>query len=351
MTQPYPLENVLRDDVVAPGLDRDEVLAAAPDAEDGRFRVPPIIGLADVMARHRHRRRVSRAGVRRAARRRRASTSPRSPPASGEIHAFNLVLADEARASAAAVDAAVAAGRDPGPLAGVPVALKDNMCTRGIPTTCSSQILEGWRAAVRRHRRRARSARPVRSSSARPTSTSSRWARAPRTRRSGRPATRTTPPGCRAARAAAARRPSPPGSPPSASAATPAGRSASRPRCAAWSASSRRTACVSRYGLVAFASSLDQIGPFTRTVADAALVTEVIGGHDPADSTSIPRARAGDHRDVCTTASRASASGGSPTCRRAPTPMSSRGSRPRSTPSPTPGRRSSTSRSRRSPTA
>jgi aspartyl-tRNA(Asn)/glutamyl-tRNA(Gln) amidotransferase subunit C len=45
MTQPYPLTNVLRDDVVAGGLDRDEVLAAAPDAHDGRFRVPPIIGL------------------------------------------------------------------------------------------------------------------------------------------------------------------------------------------------------------------------------------------------------------------------------------------------------------------
>ena len=62
-----------------------------------------------------------------------------------ELHAFNVVLADEARAAADAVDAAVAAGRDPGPLAGVPVALKDNMCTRGIPTTCSSRILEGWR--------------------------------------------------------------------------------------------------------------------------------------------------------------------------------------------------------------
>jgi aspartyl-tRNA(Asn)/glutamyl-tRNA(Gln) amidotransferase subunit C len=45
MTQPYPLTNVLRDDVVTPGLDRDEVLAAAPDAVEGRFRVPPIIGL------------------------------------------------------------------------------------------------------------------------------------------------------------------------------------------------------------------------------------------------------------------------------------------------------------------
>lgn len=45
MTQPYPLVNVMRDDVVVPSLDRDEVLAAAPAAEDGRFRVPPIIGL------------------------------------------------------------------------------------------------------------------------------------------------------------------------------------------------------------------------------------------------------------------------------------------------------------------
>lgn len=45
MTQPYPLVNVLRPDVVQPTLDRAEVLAAAPSAEDGRFRVPPILGL------------------------------------------------------------------------------------------------------------------------------------------------------------------------------------------------------------------------------------------------------------------------------------------------------------------
>src|SRR5262249_6228882 len=63
----------------------------------------------------------------------------------GEVHAFNLVLADDARAAARVVDDQVAAGEDPGPLAGVPIALKDNLCTRGIPTTCSSRILEGWR--------------------------------------------------------------------------------------------------------------------------------------------------------------------------------------------------------------
>ena len=45
MTQPFPLQNVFREDVVVPGLDREEVLAVAPAAEDGRFRVPPIIGL------------------------------------------------------------------------------------------------------------------------------------------------------------------------------------------------------------------------------------------------------------------------------------------------------------------
>jgi aspartyl-tRNA(Asn)/glutamyl-tRNA(Gln) amidotransferase subunit C len=44
MTQPYPLVNVLRDDVEGPTLDRDEVLAAAPAALDGRFRVPPVLG-------------------------------------------------------------------------------------------------------------------------------------------------------------------------------------------------------------------------------------------------------------------------------------------------------------------
>src|SRR5579883_3519833 len=61
------------------------------------------------------------------------------------IRAFVRVCADAALAEAEALDRRIAAGEDPGPLAGVPVALKDNLCTRGIPTTCGSRILEGWR--------------------------------------------------------------------------------------------------------------------------------------------------------------------------------------------------------------
>ena len=60
------------------------------------------------------------------------------------IHAFNLVMADQARAAADELDRRVAAGEAVGPLAGVPIALKDNLCTRGVPTTCSSRILDGW---------------------------------------------------------------------------------------------------------------------------------------------------------------------------------------------------------------
>ncbi|MEL6984207.1 MAG: amidase, partial [Actinomycetota bacterium] len=62
----------------------------------------------------------------------------------GDIHAFNTVVAEPAREAAAQIDAAVAAGQPVGPLAGVPIALKDNFCTRGVTTTCSSRILEGW---------------------------------------------------------------------------------------------------------------------------------------------------------------------------------------------------------------
>ncbi len=203
-----------------------------------------------------------------------------------DVHAFLYVDTEGALAQAALADKKRAAGEKLSPLAGIPLALKDVMVQKGIPTTCGSKMLEGWRppydSTVVSKLRAAdvvilgktnmdefAMGSSTENSAYGPTHNPWDLSRIPGGSGGGSSAS-----------LAAFEAPLAIG--------TDTGGSIRQPAAVTGTVGVKPTyGGVSRYGLVAFSSSLDQAGPCARTVLDAALLHEVIAGHDPKDSTSI----------------------------------------------------------------
>ena len=202
------------------------------------------------------------------------------------VHAFLFVDPDASIARAREVDQQIAKGELSSPLAGVPIALKDLLATKGVPTTCGSRILEGWRPPYNATIVDKLHAAGVVSLGK---TNMDEFAMGSSTEHSGYGPTHNPwdleriPGGSGGGSAAAVASFESP-----LAIGTDTGGSIRQPAAVTGTVGVKPTyGGVSRYGIVALASSLDQAGPCARDVMDTALLHSVIAGHDPRDSTSI----------------------------------------------------------------
>ena len=215
-----------------------------------------------------------------------ASSYARIAEIEGEVRAYLLLTREVAESQAAAIDERRGREEELPPLAGVPIALKDIYCTQGIETTCASRILEGFippydATVIERCRRNGLVFLGK--------TNMDEFAMGSSTENSARGATRNpwdlerVPGGSSGGSAAAVA-----ASETVLSMGTDTGGSIRQPASLCGVVGLKPTyGRVSRYGVIAYASSLDQVGPITKDVRDCALMMNLLAGHDPRDATSI----------------------------------------------------------------